>query len=92
MAERRHQRAGDRGAGVTEATADRVEVAPESPRPSARSWLPWMAAAAAILAIASVWARLKKGASVQDLQRDLPRCSYVIYRTVITLLDAGQIE
>jgi hypothetical protein len=41
---------------------------------------------------ASVWARLKKGASVQDLHRDIARCSYVIYRTVLTLLDAGQIE
>jgi CRP-like cAMP-binding protein len=41
---------------------------------------------------ASVWARLKKGASIQDLHRDIPRCTYVIYRTVLTLLDAGQIE
>jgi hypothetical protein len=41
---------------------------------------------------ASVWARLKKGASIQDLHRDIPRCSYVIYRTVLSLLDAGQIE
>lgn len=41
---------------------------------------------------ASVWARLKKGASLQDLHRDIPRCSFVIYRTVLTLVDAGQIE
>jgi CRP-like cAMP-binding protein len=41
---------------------------------------------------ASVWARLKKGASIQDLHRDIPRCSYVIYKTVLTLLDGGQIE
>jgi CRP-like cAMP-binding protein len=41
---------------------------------------------------ASVWARLKKGACVSDLQRDIPRCSYVIYRTVLALLDSGQIE
>jgi len=41
---------------------------------------------------ASVWARLKKGASLQDLQRDIPRCSFVIYRSVLALLDAGQIE
>ena len=41
---------------------------------------------------ASVWARLKKGASIRDLQRDIPRSSYSIYRTVATLLDGGQIE
>jgi CRP-like cAMP-binding protein len=41
---------------------------------------------------AAVWARLKKGASVSDLQRDIPRSSYFIYRTVSTLLDGGQIE
>jgi hypothetical protein len=41
---------------------------------------------------ASVWARLKKGASLNDLQRDIPRCSYAIYRTVVTLVDSGQIE
>ena len=41
---------------------------------------------------ASVWARLKKGASLADLQRDLPRCSYAIYRTVATLVETGQVE
>ena len=41
---------------------------------------------------ASVWVRLKKGASIRDLQRDIPRCSYAIYSTVATLLEAGQIE
>ena len=41
---------------------------------------------------ASVWARLKKGASIQELQREVPRCSYSIYRTLTTLLDDGQIE
>jgi hypothetical protein len=41
---------------------------------------------------ASVWARLKNGASIRDLQRDVPRCSYAIYRTVSKLLDAGQIR
>jgi CRP-like cAMP-binding protein len=41
---------------------------------------------------ASVWSRLKKGASVNDLHRDIPRCSYAIYRTLVSLLDAGQIE
>jgi CRP-like cAMP-binding protein len=41
---------------------------------------------------AAVWARLKKGASVSDLQRDIPRCSYAIYKTVLSLLDAGQVE
>jgi CRP-like cAMP-binding protein len=41
---------------------------------------------------ASVWARLKNGASIRDLQRDVPRCSYAIYRTVSKLLDSGQIR
>jgi CRP-like cAMP-binding protein len=41
---------------------------------------------------ASVWSRLKKGASVAELQRDVPRCSYWIYKTVVTMLEAEQIE
>jgi CRP/FNR family transcriptional regulator, cyclic AMP receptor protein len=41
---------------------------------------------------ASVWSRLKKGASLDDLQREVPRSSYAIYRTLVTLLDGGQIE
>ena len=41
---------------------------------------------------AAVWSRLKKGASLADLERDVPRSSYAIYRTVSALLDAGQIE
>jgi len=41
---------------------------------------------------ASIWARLKKGASVNDLHRDVPRCSYYIYRTLLTLLETGQAE
>jgi CRP-like cAMP-binding protein len=40
---------------------------------------------------AAVWSRLKKGASLEDLQRDVPRSSYAIYRTVAILLDGGQI-
>ncbi len=40
---------------------------------------------------AAVWSRLKKGASLDDLQREIPRCSYAVYRTVATLLQAGQI-
>ncbi|HUL78101.1 MAG TPA: cyclic nucleotide-binding domain-containing protein [Vicinamibacteria bacterium] len=40
---------------------------------------------------AAVWSRLKKGASLEDLQREVPRSSYAIYRTVAALLDAGQI-
>lgn len=43
-------------------------------------------------AAASVWARLKKGASLNDLQRDVPRCSYWIYKSIDTLLAGGQIE
>jgi len=41
---------------------------------------------------AAVWARLKKGASLNDLERDVPRCSYAVYKTIDTLLAADQIE
>ena len=41
---------------------------------------------------AAVWSRLKKGASINDLQRDIPRCSFAIYRTMVTLMDSGQVE
>jgi CRP-like cAMP-binding protein len=41
---------------------------------------------------AAVWSRLKKGASVADLQRDIPRCTYAIYKTMTSMLDAGQVE
>jgi hypothetical protein len=41
---------------------------------------------------ASVWARLKKGASLSELQRDVPRCSYWIYKSVDAMLASGQIE
>ncbi len=43
------------------------------------------------LAVA-LWSRFKKGASVADLHRDVPRCSYFIYRTVLGMVDAGLIE
>jgi hypothetical protein len=39
-----------------------------------------------------VWSRLKRGASVEDLQREIPRASYFIYRTLVALLDGGQAE
>lgn len=41
---------------------------------------------------ASVWARLKKGASISQLESDIPRCSYSVYKTVDTLLASGQIQ
>jgi len=41
---------------------------------------------------ASVWSRLKKGASIEDLEREVPRCSYSIYWTLSSLLEGGQIE
>jgi CRP-like cAMP-binding protein len=41
---------------------------------------------------ASVWSRLKKGASLRDLEGEVPRCSHAIYWTVSALLDGGQIE
>jgi hypothetical protein len=37
-----------------------------------------------------VWSRLKKGASVNDLQREIPRCTYSIYKALTTMIDAGQ--
>jgi CRP-like cAMP-binding protein len=43
------------------------------------------------LAVA-VWSRFKKGASLADLHRDVPRCSYFIYKTVTTMLDGGLVE
>jgi CRP-like cAMP-binding protein len=55
------------------------------------SQLTWEEADTVELA-ASVWARLKKGASMTDLQRDIPRCSYAIYHTVVALIDSGQVE
>ncbi|MCM2256922.1 MAG: cyclic nucleotide-binding domain-containing protein [Vicinamibacteria bacterium] len=41
---------------------------------------------------AGVWARLKKGASLNDLQREIPRCSYWIYKTIADLSASGQVE
>jgi CRP-like cAMP-binding protein len=55
------------------------------------SQLDWPDADTAELA-AAVWSRLKKGASMNDLQRDVPRNSYALYRTVASLLDTGQVE
>jgi hypothetical protein len=40
---------------------------------------------------AAVWSRLKKGASLDDLQCEISRCSYAIYRTVAALLATEQI-
>ncbi len=40
----------------------------------------------------SVWSRLKKGASIADLHRDVPRCSYWLYKAVSTMLDAQLVE
>ena len=43
------------------------------------------------LAVA-VWSRFKKGASIADLHRDVPRCSYYIYKTVLGMVEAGLVE
>lgn len=43
------------------------------------------------LAVA-IWSRLKKGASMTDLLRDVPRCSYYVYKAVIGMVDAGLVE
>jgi len=55
------------------------------------SQLDWHDAETAELA-AAVWSRLKKGASMNELQRDVPRNSYALYRTVASLVDTGQVE
>lgn len=41
---------------------------------------------------AAVWSRLKRGATMTDLQRDIPRATYFLYKTVLGLLDSDQIE
>jgi CRP-like cAMP-binding protein len=53
--------------------------------------LAWTEAESVELA-ASIWARLRKGATVTDLQKDIERCSYAIYKTLVGMLDAGLIE
>jgi CRP-like cAMP-binding protein len=55
------------------------------------SQLRWEDADTLELAVA-VWSRFKKGATISDLQKDVPRCSYYVYKAVVGLLDAGQIE
>ena len=64
---------------------------PDRPYRQKASQLQWEDPETVELA-AAVWARLKKGASLNDLQRDIPRCSHAIYKTVVSLLDGGQIE
>lgn len=41
---------------------------------------------------AAVWARLKRGATLDELERDVPRCTYAIYKTLADLVDGGQVE
>ena len=52
--------------------------------------LAWSEAETVELA-AAIWSRLRKGASVTELHKDVARCSYAIYRTLVAMLDAGQI-
>jgi CRP-like cAMP-binding protein len=59
-------------------------------RPKAAE-LTWNEAETVELA-AAVWARLRKGANVNELHKDIARCSYAVYRTLVAMLDAGQIE
>jgi hypothetical protein len=60
-----------------------------------RSWkqrapqLTWPEAETAELA-AAIWSRLKKGASLAELQRAVPRCSYHVYKTLAALVESGQ--
>jgi len=41
---------------------------------------------------AAVWSRLKKGASLSELQQTVPRCSYAVYRTMLALIESGQVD
>ncbi|HVO13008.1 MAG TPA: cyclic nucleotide-binding domain-containing protein [Vicinamibacteria bacterium] len=41
---------------------------------------------------AAVWSRLRRGGTLEELQREVPRCSHAIYRTVAALLESGQVE
>ena len=41
---------------------------------------------------AAVWSRLKKGASLNELQQTVPRCSYAIYKTMLALIESAQVE
>lgn len=65
--------------------------APERVFRQKASQLAWSEAESVELA-AAVWSRLRKGASVLDLQKDIARCSYAIHKTLVGLLEAGQIE
>ena len=40
---------------------------------------------------AAIWARLKSGASLDELQADIPRCTYSIYKVVDSLVTTEQI-
>jgi len=64
---------------------------PDRPFHQKAAQLGWEEPETVELAVA-VWSRLKKGASINDLHRDIPRCSHAIYRTVATLVETGQIE
>ena len=43
-------------------------------------------------AAAAIWMRLKKGATLRDLQKEVPRCTYWIYKTVANLVDSDQVQ
>lgn len=64
---------------------------PARPYKQKAAQLQWEDAETVELA-AAIWARLKRGASANDLHRDVPRCSYYIYRTLLTLVETGQAE
>lgn len=43
-------------------------------------------------AAADVFARLSRGASIEDLERESGRCSYWVYKVLLTLQGAGQLQ
>jgi CRP-like cAMP-binding protein len=76
---------------------DELPLLQEKVGDAARVWrqkapqLNWVDAETVELA-AAVWSRLKKGASMADLQQTVPRCSYAVYRTMLTLIETGQVD
>jgi CRP-like cAMP-binding protein len=64
---------------------------PRRPLRQKASQLKWEDADTVELA-AAVWSRLKKGVSAADLEHDIARCSFAIYKTLGAMMDAGQIE
>jgi hypothetical protein len=55
------------------------------------SELAWSDAESRVPAL-DVFARLQKGASIEDLEKDSGRCSFWVYKVLLTLQTANQLE